>query len=151
MTRGHKAGEYNFERKMDMERKENLLNGEKQSETCRKDLHMDITRILTALCFTPKYSGYDYVREAIKLAVEQGDRCCGISKSIYPTVAKLSHTTNSAVESGIRTAIRRAWMRTDDSVKIELFGTYALCEGWIPTNSEFIFVLADRLVCNSYK
>lgn len=112
-------------------------------------LHMDITQILTGLCFTPNYSGYNYVREAVKLAVAQEDKMPGISKGIYPVIAKQSGTTAAAVESGMRTAIRRAWNRSDPRSKLEIFGTYALNEHWVPTNSEFVFVLADKLRCSS--
>lgn len=113
-----------------------------------RELHMDITRILTALCFTPNCGGYHFVREAIKLVVNSEDNLRWISKNIYPTVAAASGTTSAAVESGIRNSIRRAWMRTDDCMKTELFGTYAVSKGWVPSNSEFIFMLADRLRCN---
>ena len=44
----------------------------------------------------------------------------------------------------MRKAITRAWKLTDDSSKLAIFGTYALHEGWMPTNSELIYVLADR-------
>ena len=112
-------------------------------------LHVDVTNLLTWLCFTPNYSGYNYVREAVKLAVAQEDKMPGISKGIYPVIAKQSGTTVAAVESGMRTAIRRAWHRSDPGSKLEIFGTYALNERWVPTNSEFVFVLADKLRCNA--
>ncbi len=112
-------------------------------------LHVDITRIMRELCFTQNYSGYKYVREAIKLAVMLNGRNCGISKDIYPDIAKKMGTTATAVESGMRTAIRRAWLHTDDRVKLELFGTFALEKGWVPSNSEFVFMLADRLLCSA--
>ena len=111
-------------------------------------LHTDVTKILASLCFSPKYSGYAYVREAVKLAVELGGEGA-VSKNIYPAVAKISRTTVSAVESGIRTAIRRAWARADKSIKVELFGAYAVYGEHTPTNSEFIFMLADRLSYSS--
>ena len=49
----------------------------------------------------------------------------------------------------MRKAITRAWKLTDDSSKLEIFGTYALHKGWMPTNSELIYVLADRLRCKA--
>lgn len=131
--------------------KEKLIGSEEArgSMIDEDKLHMDITQILTGLCFTPNYSGYNYVREAVKLAVAQEDRMPGISKAIYPVIAKQSGTTVAAVESGMRTAIRRAWHRSDPGSKLEIFGTYALNERWVPTNSEFVFVLADKLRCSA--
>lgn len=108
-------------------------------------LHTDVTQMLTGLCFTPNYSGFNYVREAIKLAATMVGEMPGISKGIYPAVAKQTGATVAAVESGMRTAIRRAWVRSDMGSKMKAFGTYALNEQWVPTNSEFVFVLADKL------
>ena len=112
-------------------------------------LHNDITTMLRELSFMPNYSGFNYIREAVKMVVAMGDDVMCVSKSIYPVIAKRSGTTITSVEHSIRTAITRAWKLTDDSCKLEIFGTYALREGWTPTNSELIYVLADRLRCKA--
>ncbi len=107
-------------------------------------LYYDITRVLTALCFKQKYSGYSYVREAVRFAVRQ-ERFGGISKCIYPVIAKELGISSAAVESGMRTAIHKAWVLTDVEMKRELFGTYGTTAEWVPSNSEFVYMMADRL------
>lgn len=111
-------------------------------------LHNDITSMLKELSFMPNYNGFNYIREAVKLAFVM-EEVTLFSKTIYPEIAKRCGTTAASVEHSIRTAISRAWKRTDDSHKLEIFGTYALHEGWTPTNSELICVLADKLRCEA--
>lgn len=110
------------------------------------ELYMDITRILTALCFKKKYTGYRYVRDAVRFAVQQ-EQCGGISKHIYPLIAKQNGISSAAVESGIRSAIHKAWKLSDSSTKQELFGVYGQPEQRTPSNSEFVYTIADKLAC----
>lgn len=110
-------------------------------------LHNSITKIISGLCITPRYNGYNYLREAIKIAVSTDDNSLGVSKNIYPEIAKRCCTSASAVERGIRTAIHRGWEKTAMATKINFFGTYASRKDWTPTNSEFIFIIADKLCC----
>ena len=112
-------------------------------------LHNDITAMMKKMSFIPNYSGFNYIREAVKMVVCFGDDVMCVSKSIYPEIAKRSGTSPAAVEVGMRKAITRAWKLADDSSKLEIFGTYALHEGWMPTNSELIYVLVDRLRCKA--
>lgn len=114
-------------------------------------LHNVITSILTRLCVTPRYNGYNYIREAVKLAVADAGAVKGISKQIYPDVAARLGVTASGVERSIRTAIHKAWEIADPSVKVDMFGTYALKPDWIPTNSEFIYIIADKISCEMNK
>ncbi len=115
------------------------------------ELHNVITNILTRLCVTPRYNGYNYIREAVKLAVACAGSVKGISKQIYPEVAAELGVTASGVERSIRTAIHRAWEKAEPSVKVDIFGTYALKSEWIPTNSEFIYIIADKICCEMNK
>ncbi|MBR1753120.1 MAG: sporulation initiation factor Spo0A C-terminal domain-containing protein [Ruminococcus sp.] len=116
-------------------------------EVSMAELHSCITDILSGFCLTPKYSGYRYIRDAIKLAVTAQDVTLSISKTIYPEIAKLNGTTASAVEMGIRTALHRCIPKSDDEKKLAYFGSYALKRDWSPTNREFIYVIADKLSC----
>lgn len=135
--------------KADKKRSEYIDFTENHTLTDKKyecKLHNKITEILTTLCVTPRYNGYNYIREAIKISVECGTSR-GISKEIYPDIAAKLGVTPSAVERSIRTAIHRSWKKAEPSDKVEIFGTYALKKDWTPTNSEFIFIIADRLCC----
>ena len=89
--------------------------------------------------------GYQYLREAIMLAVNDMDIINAVTKVLYPTVAKKFDTTPSRVERAIRHAIEVAWDRGDIEVLQRFFGyTVSNIKGK-PTNSEFIAMLADSL------
>lgn len=114
-------------------------------------LHNLITGILNKLCVSPRYTGYNYIREAVKLAALGEGAVKGVSKQIYPDVASKLGVTASGVERNIRTAIHKAWEKADPFVKVEMFGTYALTEDWVPTNSEFIYIIAEKINCEMKK
>jgi two-component system response regulator (stage 0 sporulation protein A) len=104
-----------------------------------------IADALFELCITKNYNGYLYILEAIKLASQSGPISRGISKDIYPSIAAKFSVTPWCVERNIRTVIHSSWSKSAASVKREYFGPFTLDENWIPTNSEFIFIVADRL------
>lgn len=110
-------------------------------------LHGEITQILSRLCVTPNYNGYAYIREAIKIAVCDNNIVKGISKQIYPEISRRLGVTQSGVERSMRTAIHRSWEKVKMSDRLDIFGTYAMQTDWIPTNSEYIFIIADKLSC----
>lgn len=89
--------------------------------------------------------GYQYLRHAIMMVIENLDIVNSITKELYPTVAKDFNTTPSRVERAIRHAIEVAWDRGDPDVLNDFFGyTIANAKGK-PTNSEFIAMIADKL------
>ena len=89
--------------------------------------------------------GYQYVREAIILAINDMEVINAVTKVLYPTVAKKFQTTPSRVERAIRHAIEVAWDRGDIETLQKFFGyTVSNIKGK-PTNSEFIAMIADRL------
>ena len=104
-----------------------------------------IADALFELCITKNYNGYLFILEAIKLASQSGPVSRGISKDIYPSIAAKFKVTPWSVERNIRTAIHSSWAKSAASVKREYFGPFTLDSSWIPTNSEFIFIVADRL------
>ena len=89
--------------------------------------------------------GYQYLREAIMMAVEDIDMLGSITKILYPTIAKKYQTTASRVERAIRHAIKVAWSRGKMETLDALFG-YTINTGkGKPTNSEFIALIADKI------
>ena len=89
--------------------------------------------------------GYQYLREAIMMAVEDIDMLGSITKILYPTIAKKYQTTASRVERAIRHAIEVAWSRGKMETLDALFG-YTINTGkGKPTNSEFIALIADKI------
>lgn len=104
-----------------------------------------IADALFELCITKNYNGYLYILEAIKLAAQTGPIARGISKDIYPSIAAKFSVTPWSVERNIRTVIHSSWAKSAAAVKREYFGPFTLDDSWVPTNSEFIFIVADRL------
>ena len=104
-----------------------------------------IAETLFEFCITKNYNGYSFIKEAIKLASCPGTFSRCISKDIYPEIAAKFKVTACCVERNIRTAIRSSWAKSGAAVKREFFGPFTLDPDWMPTNSEFIFIVADRL------
>ena len=90
--------------------------------------------------------GYQYLREAIIIAVDDMDVINAVTKVLYPEVAKRFATTPSRVERAIRHAIEVAWDRGDLETLQKYFGYTVSNAKGKPTNSEFIAMIADRLV-----
>lgn len=92
--------------------------------------------------------GYQYLREAIILAVNDDEIMNSVTKLLYPTVAKTFKTTPSRVERAIRHAIEVAWDRGDVDVLNSYFGYTIQNSRGKPTNSEFIAMISDKLKLN---
>ncbi len=89
--------------------------------------------------------GYQYLREAIMMSVEDSEMMGSITKILYPTIAKKYRTTASRVERAIRHAIEVAWNRGRMETLDDMFG-YTINTGkGKPTNSEFIALIADKI------
>ena len=111
----------------------------------KMDMEFMVTSILHELGIPAHIKGYQYLRHAIMLAVDNLDIINSITKDLYPTVAKEFNTTSSRAERAIRHAIEVAWDRGDSDVLNSCFGyTIANSKGK-PTNSEFIALIADKL------
>jgi len=113
--------------------------------TRRQDLEATVTNILLEIGVPPQISGYNYVREAIILTVNDMELLRAVTKLLYPEVAKRFHTTAPRVERSIRHAIRSAWKKGDPAALQKYFGRVLASGIRKPTNSEFIAMLADRL------
>ena len=89
--------------------------------------------------------GYQYMRDAIIMSVEDASMISSITKILYPTIAKRFQTTPSRVERAIRHAIEVAWDRGDLETLQKYFGYTVSNVKGKPTNSEFIAMIADYL------
>ena len=111
-----------------------------QAQTCSLDER--IANIFLSMGIPAHIKGYHFLREAIKLVVNDREMINAITKDLYPTVALNFNTTSSKVERAIRHAIDVAWTRGQMENINMLFGS-RLYEK--PTNGEFIALIADRL------
>ena len=104
-----------------------------------------VTGIIHEIGVPAHIKGYQYLREAIIIAVNDMDVINAITKVLYPQVAKTFQTTPSRVERAIRHAIEVAWDRGDLDTLQRFFGYTVNSTKGKPTNSEFIALIADKL------
>ncbi len=108
-------------------------------------LEQDVTDMIHELGVPAHIKGYQYLRDAIIMCVENMDLLNSITKVLYPDIAKLYQTTPSRVERAIRHSIEVAWNRGKMDTIEEMFG-YTINSGkGKPTNSEFIALIADKI------
>ena len=123
-------------------------DGQKSAEKRRPDktsIESMVTGIIHEIGVPAHIKGYQYLREAIIIAVNDMDVINAITKVLYPQVAKTFGTTPSRVERAIRHAIEVAWSRGKMDTIDQLFG-YTVSNGkGKPTNSEFIALIADKI------
>ena len=104
-----------------------------------------VTGIIHEIGVPAHIKGYQYLREAIIIAVNDMDVINAITKVLYPQVAKTFQTTPSRVERAIRHAIEVAWDRGDLDTLQRFFGYTVSNTKGKPTNSEFIALIDYRL------
>ena len=109
-----------------------------------RNLEMQVTEIIHQIGVPAHIKGYQYLRDAILMAIEDGEIINAITKRLYPAVAKRHGTTSSRVERAIRHAIEVAWDRGDVDVLTAYFGYTIQSERGKPTNSEFIAMISDK-------
>ena len=104
-----------------------------------------ISNLLLAMGIPAHIKGYQYLREAIKLVIETPGMIGGITKELYPAIARRFGTTSSKVERAIRHAIEVAWSRGRVDTLNKAFGCEVAQPDEKPTNGEFIALIADKL------
>ena len=109
------------------------------------DIETLVTNVIHEIGVPAHIKGYQYLREAIIIAVGDMEVINAITKVLYPQVAKTFATTPSRVERAIRHAIEVAWDRGDLDTLQRFFGYTVSNTKGKPTNSEFIALIADRL------
>ena len=110
-----------------------------------RNLEADVTDIIHEIGVPAHIKGYQYLRDAIILSVNDMEMLNSITKILYPTIAKKHQTTPSRVERAIRHAIEVAWSRGKMDTIDELFGYTVSTGKGKPTNSEFIALIADKI------
>ena len=115
------------------------------AEERARDLERQVTAIIHDIGVPAHIKGYQYLREAIGLAVADMEVINAVTKVLYPAVAKKFGTTASRVERAIRHAIEVAWDRGDLETLQKYFGYTVSNAKGKPTNSEFIAMIADRI------
>ena len=126
-----------------------IVQAERTAKTmpARQEANIEamVTSIIHEIGVPAHIKGYQYLREAIMIAVDDMDVINAITKVLYPQVAKTLSTTPSRVERAIRHAIEVAWDRGDLETLQRFFGYTVSNTKGKPTNSEFIALIADKL------
>lgn len=117
----------------------------KSEEKKTYDLESLVTESIHELGVPAHIKGYQYVRTAIMMVVENMELLNYITKQLYPVIAKKYSTTSSRVERAIRHSIEVAWSRGRPETMNKVFGYTIDTEKGKPTNSEFIAMVADKI------
>lgn len=115
------------------------------SNSNEKTLDTEITELLHEIGVPAHIKGYMYLREAITMVYNNVEILGGITKVLYPTIAKKYKTTSSRVERAIRHSIEVAWNRGNVDAISQIFAYTISYNKSKPTNSEFIAMIADKL------
>ena len=105
-----------------------------------------ISNIFISIGIPPHIKGYAYLREGIKMTVAQPSIINNVTKELYPSIAEKFSTTASKVERAIRHSIEVAWNRQRVDAINAIFGVRVYIGTDKPTNSEFIALVADKLI-----
>ena len=124
--------------------KNQIMNGIQYAQE-PSDLESQVTEIIHRIGVPAHIKGYQYLRTAIMMTIEDNDLINAVTKVLYPAVAKKYQTTSSRVERAIRHAIEVAWDRGDIDTLNAFFGYTIQNERGKPTNSEFIAMIADNM------
>ena len=109
------------------------------------NLQISITKALHELGVPSHIKGYQYIREGISIIYNKPSMIGGITKELYPEIAKKYDSTTSRVERAIRHAIEVSWNRANWEFMEDIFGYSVDIDKAKPTNSEFIVTIADKI------
>lgn len=124
------------------------LDNQEDSANEKGDRQLDekISNIFISIGIPAHIKGYQFLREAVKLAVEEPEIIGSITKKLYPTIAEKFETSSSKVERGMRHAIEVAWNRGKIENINSLFGLKIYSSNEKPTNGELIALIADKMI-----
>ncbi len=114
-------------------------------EEKKRSIERSVTDTIHSVGIPANIKGYQYLRDAIIMSIDNAELIGAITKQLYPKVAGRHNTSPSRVERAIRHAIEVACMRGNDEVLYRLFGYTVNNNKGKPTNSEFIALIADKL------
>ena len=134
-----------MQKELTAENKKIIAPLEDMQKFMERNIESDVTNIIHDVGVPAHIKGYQYLREAIIMSVNDNEMLNSITKILYPSIAKKFQTTPSRVERAIRHAIEVAWNRGKMDTIDELFGYTINAEKGKPTNSEFIALIADKI------
>lgn len=125
------------------------ISAEVRDKRRTASLDEKISNIFITIGIPPHIKGFTYLREGIKLAVEDPSIINKVTKELYPRIGEKFSTSASKVERAIRHAIEVAWNRGRTDAISSIFGARVYIGNERPTNSEFIALVADKLILDN--
>lgn len=122
------------------------LPGQNFKNMKTKIIEEKISNVFITVGIPAHIKGYQFLREAIKMAIDKPDIINSITKRLYPSIADKFETSSSKVERAIRHAIEVAWNRGKIENINNLFGIKVYNQNEKPTNGEFIALVADKML-----
>ena len=126
------------------ESENNIFSSNKKNKS--RILDEKISNVFITVGIPAHIKGYQFLREAIKMAIDEPDIINSITKQLYPSIADKFSTSASKVERAIRHAIEVAWNRGKIENINSLFGIKVYNSNEKPTNGEFIALVADKML-----
>ena len=123
-----------------------LVSKNQSSKSGTRELDEKISNIFITVGIPAHIKGYQFLREAIKMAISEPEIINSITKKLYPSIAEKFDTSSSKVERAIRHAIEVAWNRGKIENINSLFGVKVYSDNDKPTNGEFIALVADKML-----
>lgn len=127
----------------------NVVSGNKlkyiTSKSNSNNAEIEVTNVMRNIGIPAHVKGYQYLRDAIMCVMRDNEALVGVTKQLYPDIAKKYNTTATRVERSIRHAIEMAWDRGKIDNLQGVFGYTISEDRGKPTNSEFIALVADKL------
>lgn len=122
-----------------------LIHKNANSMPSERTLEISVTNTIHAVGVPANIKGYQYLRDAIIMSINDTELINAVTKQLYPKVAEKHNTSPSRVERAIRHAIEVACVRGSEDTLYTLFGYTVNKSKGKPTNSEFIAMIADKL------
>lgn len=104
-----------------------------------------VTNALMSFGISPHLQGFRYLREAICRNLKDGNATKGITKDLYPGLAKVFHTNAKCIERGMRNALDTAWDKTPPEKRNARFGEMTEHLPKRPSNSQFITLITEYI------
>ncbi len=130
-------------RKIPVKKRNSEMNG--ISRPSDRTLEISVTNTIHCVGVPANIKGYQYLRDAIIMSINDTELINAVTKQLYPKVAEKHNTSPSRVERAIRHAIEVACVRGNEEELYSLFGYTVNNAKGKPTNSEFIAMIADKL------
>lgn len=112
-------------------------------------MEVRIVGLMSKMGISAHLKGYRYIKTAVRRCMVDSEELEGITKRLYPGVAREHHTTAGRVEHGIRHAVEIAWKKDNHEIWERLFGYSLHQANRKPTNGEVIATMADYLTINN--